>query len=55
MTYSRIKMSSKVLLIFVLNVLTVMLMFDDSINRYELTWPGQKLKLTPEGGVVGPQ
>nr|XP_022340197.1 uncharacterized protein LOC111134927 isoform X2 [Crassostrea virginica] len=22
---------------------------------YELTWPGQKLKLTPEGGVVGPQ
>ena len=40
---------------YVLNVLTVILMFDESINRYELTWPGQKLKLTPEGGVVGPQ
>ncbi|XP_061162551.1 centrosomal protein of 192 kDa-like [Saccostrea echinata] len=29
--------------------------FQSKSISYELTWPGQKLKLTPEGGVVGPK
>ncbi|XP_062605186.1 centrosomal protein of 192 kDa-like, partial [Saccostrea cucullata] len=29
--------------------------FQSKSMLYELTWPGQKLKLTPEGGVVGPK
>lgn len=42
---------------FIVDALKYMYMFNVMLfyNRYELTWPGQKLKLTPEGGVVGPK